>query len=82
MKTQSKGQTYYPHEEVRRTVAWNRVWDALDESVGNLNPWTHTKDTAGPCRFASFGVSTKVHPTHLIRCIGGGVIIPRAESDV
>ena len=30
LKTQSKGQTDYPHEEVRRTVAWNRVWGASD----------------------------------------------------
>lgn len=41
---------------------------------------THEEDTAGPCSFASFGVSSQVIQGTYPRCIGGGVYFPAPLS--
>ena len=40
-----------------------------------LNSEDARRGHCSPCSFASFDVSSEVHPRHLLRCIGGGVCV-------
>ena len=58
-----------------------RTWAASSESVGNYHPKTHEEDTAVRAVLPPSMYLRRFIPTHLTRCIGGGVCFP-ALADV